>query len=128
LASQGSVVARVYTSDAYIPLPDIPVSFFITAPDGSSRLLTVVRTNSSGLTPPVAVQTPDLSASLSPSTGVVPYTPIEIRADVPGYGSIRAEGVQIFPGVETVQGLRFFPKAGNMPDSTVLIKEPPQNL
>ncbi len=109
MASQGTVIARVYTSDAFLPLADVPVTFTQVQPDGTRRLLAVRFTNSSGLTAPLAVATPDVSDSLTPGSVLKPYATIDISVDYPGYGSILAEGVQVFPGVETIQGLKLLP-------------------
>ena len=126
LVSQGSVLARVFTSDAYLPLSNVPVTFVQIDPDGSRRLLAAVQTNSSGLTIPVSVETPAAAASLSPGSTIQPYAVVDIRADVPGYGSVLAEGVQVFPGVETVQNLQLRPGFGQWPAER--ITEPPQKL
>lgn len=109
MASQGSVIARVYTSDAYIPLEGVPVTFSLVRPDGT-RLLAVRMTNSSGLTTPLLIDTPDVSASLTPGSTLRPYAQVDISADAPGYGTIEAKGVQVFPGVETIQGLQLRPR------------------
>ena len=109
MASQGSVIARVYTSDAYIPLQDVPVTFTQTLPDGGLRLLAIRRTNSSGLTAPLFVETPDVSESQRPGAALKPYASLNIQVEYPGYGGILVEGVQVFPGVETIQGLQLRP-------------------
>ncbi len=114
MPSQGSVIARVYTSDAYIPLADVPVTFSRVLPDGSREVLAVRRTNSSGLTEPLLVDTPDTNESLQPDPVLKPYATIEIRAERPGYGRIEALGVQIFPGVETIQGLQLQPNRADI--------------
>lgn len=110
MSSQGSVIARVYTSDAYLPLADAVVSFTRILDDGSRRLLAIRRTDSSGLTAPVYVETPDTSQSLTPGMSVRPYASVDVQVEVPGYGGILAEGVQVFPGVETIQGLQLRPR------------------
>lgn len=110
MASQGSVIARVYTSDAFIPLRGVPVTFTLVLPDGSRQLLAVRRTDSSGLTEPLSIETPDASESLTPGVSVRPYATVDISADAPGYGTFEARGVQIFPGVETIQGLQLRPR------------------
>ena len=109
LASQGTVIARVYTSDAYLPLSGVPVSFTLVLADGSTQPLAVIRTDSSGLTAPLQVSTPDVSDSLTPGASLRPYATVDISANVPGYRPIAIRGVQIFPGVETVQGLQMLP-------------------
>lgn len=119
MSSQGSLIVRVYTSDAYLPLRDVPV---VISQDG--RLLAVRRTDSSGLTEPFFVETPDALESLSPGF-LKPYATVNIQVEYPGYGGILAEGVQIFPGVETIQGLQLIPV--NFAETTV-VQEPPQDL
>lgn len=109
LASQGSVIARVYTSDAFLPLRNVPVVFTQTLPDGGKTVLAIRYTNSSGLTEPLYVQTPDASESLTPGAALKPYATIDIQVEYPGYGGILAEGVQVFPGSETIQGLQLRP-------------------
>ena len=109
MSSQGSVIARVYTSDAYLPLANVPVTFTKVAPDGKRTLLAVRMTDSSGLTAPIYVDTPDPAASLTPGAALQPYATVNISASYPHYNSLTAEGVQIFPGVETIQGLQLRP-------------------
>ena len=130
MASQGSVIARVYTSDAYLPLRDVPVVFSRTEADGTTTLLAVRMTDQSGLTAPVFVETPDASESLTPNGSVRPFTAINILVEYPGYRQVLAEGVQIFPEVETIQGLQLRPSSSvYFPDSgPTLIFEPPQEL
>ena len=109
MASQGSVIARVYTSDAYLPLRNVPVVFSQTLPDGTKTVLAIRYTDTSGLTAPLAVETPDTSDSLTPGSVLRPYATVDIQVEYPGYGGILAEGVQVFPGVETIQGLQLRP-------------------
>lgn len=129
LSSQGSVIARVYTSDAYIPLPDAPVIFSAVRSDGTNELLAIRNTNTSGLTAPVYVDTPDTNQSLSPGLSLKPYATIQIQASYPGYRSILADGVQIFPGVETIQGLQLQPVTpAQAEEPTTVLPQNEQNL
>ena len=109
LPSQGSIIARVYTSDAYIPLQDAPVIFTATGADGEKNLIAIRNTDSSGLTAPVYVDTPDPDQSLTPGLSLKPYASVDIQASYPGFQSIQTIGVQVFPGVETIQGLQLQP-------------------
>ncbi len=109
MASQGSVIARVYTSDAYLPLRDVPVIFTQVLPDGTKTVLGIRYTNSSGLTTPLSVQTPDASDSLKPGSNIRPYATLDIQVEYPGYSGILSEGVQVFSGIETIQGLQLRP-------------------
>ncbi len=109
MASQGSVIARVYTSDAFLPLRGVPVTFTQSRSDGGKTLLAIRYTNSSGLTEPLYIETPDASESLSPGAALRPYATVDIQVEYPGYGGILAEGVQVFPNSETIQGLQLRP-------------------
>ena len=119
MSSQGSLIVRVYTSDAFLPLRDVPV---VISQDG--KLLAIRRTDSSGLTEPLPVDTPDEIESLSPGY-LKPYATVDIQVEYPGYGGILAEGVQIFPGVETIQGLQLIPVTSA---GTTVVREPAQDL
>lgn len=128
IASQGSVIARVYTSDAYLPLQGVPVVFMQALPGQQRKLLAIRMTDSSGLTAPLFLETPDLSSSLTPGATPKPYAVINIRAFAPGYNSITAEGIQIFPGIETIQGLQLRPVSPSEQDTLVTLPGNEQNL
>ena len=116
LASQGYVLARVYTSDAYIPLAGVPVTFTLVRPNGSRQQLAVLHTDQNGLTQALAVETPDKDQSLTPGVSSRPYATVEISTAWPGYSPSRIRGVQIFPDVETIQGLQLRPQPAASPD------------
>lgn len=129
LASQGSVIGRVYTSDAFLPLRGVPVVFTQILPNGNKNLIAIRYTNSSGLTEPLFIETPDVSESLSPGAASKPYSTVDIQVEYPGYGGILAEGVQVFPGSETIQGLQLRPLPINsIEDGGVKIPSSSQNL
>ena len=130
LPDQGTLIARVYTSDALIPLANVPVTFETIQEDGTRRLLAIRLTNSSGLTEPLTVETPDASESLSPGLAERPYTAVDITAETPGYKKIDAQAVQVFPGVTTIQNLRMIPRESLAEDqgSTIYIQGSTQNL
>lgn len=86
-------------------------------------------TDSSGLTTPVYVETPDTDQSLSPGLSLKPYATISVQASYPGFQSVQADGVQIFPGVETIQGLQLQPiTPAQSDDPTVTLPQGAQNL
>ena len=128
LASQGTVIARVYTSDAYLPLQGAPVTFTQTSENGSAQLLAIRLTDSSGLTAPLLIDTPDVSESLTPGMPLRPYAVVDISVSYPDYSSFRAEGVQVFPGIVTIQGLPLNPVTAGERDSSVTVPGSSQNL
>jgi len=128
LPSRGSVIARVYTSDAYIPLEGAQVVFSSVDEAGSRRLLALRLTNSSGLTDPVYVETPDFSESLKPDAALQPYATIEISTSLPGYSRIVAQQVQVFPNIETIQDLQLQPVSDTEQNRSETYRGNRQNL
>ena len=88
-------------------------------------------TNRSGqLDIPIPIAVPDLSTSLSPNTGVTPYTTVNLFAKLTDYEEIEANNVQIFADTVTTQNLEMIPLA-ELPDAwdqNVVYFTPPQNL
>lgn len=125
---KGSIVTRVYTSDAYLPLRDVPVIYTKTDENGTQELLSIQITDSSGLTAPFYIETPDLSQSLSPNETVRPYELINIFVSYPGYNAITAEGVQIFPDTQTIQGFQLYPVSPAEHTTSETYRETAQNL
>jgi len=128
LPSQGSVITRVYTSDAYIPLQNVPVLYSQTDENGDTELLRVLLTDSSGLTEPYYLQTPDAERSLVPGSISRPYTTIDISISYPGYNAVRAEGIQIFPNVQTIQDFQLRPVPATAHEDAVTYIDGTQNL
>ena len=126
--AQGSVITRVYTSEAYVPLRDVPVVYTQVGEDGTTSLLAILNTDSSGLTKPFDVQTPEISQSLTPGNILRPYATINISVSAPGYRTVTAEGVQIFPDVQTIQGFQLRPVPQQEHGSAATIPESTQNL
>ena len=126
MPSTGYIRVRAYQSRAELPLKDVAVA--ITATDGTAISLQL--TDRSGLTPAVPIPVPDLQAGLTPDSGEIPFTPINIYARLKGYEQIENENVQIFPNVLTIQNLELIPLS-EMPgayDKREIFNTPPQNL
>lgn len=67
-------------------------------------------TNRSGtLDKPVEITVPDLSASQSPNTGVIPYAVVDLYARLENYEEIHIERLQIFANTMTDQNLEMIP-------------------
>ena len=67
-------------------------------------------TNRNGqLDSPVPISVPDKNASLTPDTGITPYTVIKLYAKHTDFEEIDIDGVQIFPGTITEQNLEMIP-------------------
>ena len=52
---------------------------------------------------------PDLAASQTPNTGVIPFAVVNLYARLENYEEIDIENLQIFPNTVTVQNLEMIP-------------------
>lgn len=117
---------HAYTGRAQIPLEDVAV--MITDPSGNAIAMRL--TDRSGLIEPIAITVPDLSASQSPDTGIIPYTTVNIYARLKDFEQIESENVQVFADTVTNQNLEMIPLS-ELPEAWTkaeIFKTPPQNL
>ncbi len=88
-------------------------------------------TNRSGLLDePIEISVPDLSASQSPNTGIIPFASVDIYARLEDYEEIHVENLQVFAGVVTNQNLEMIPLS-ELPDKwnqAEIFYTPAQNL
>ena len=94
----GRLIFRVYTSDADLPVEGATV-----------RLLGIRVTGSSGETDPVEIAAPSLSLSQTPENTVQPWTGLSVMVEHPDYERVTLQGLQVFPGIETIQTVRLLP-------------------
>ncbi len=109
-----------------IPLQNVAV--MITDPNGNAIAMRL--TDRSGLIEPLEIPVPDLSASQTPNTGVIPFTTVNISARLENYEQIEAENVQVFPNTVTYQNLEMIPLS-ELPEQwnrTEIFDTPSQNL
>ena len=129
MPSQGTLIARAYTSAAIIPVEGATVTITKRAPDGSVTLLGERITNANGMTASLSVETPSASESQHP--GVIrPFTEVDILCEHPLFERIFVEHVQIFANIESVQNLVMVPLQA-YPDhyaQTEIFEISPQNL
>lgn len=123
----GYLQVRAYTSNAQIPLKDVAV----TITDAGGSAIAMRLTNRSGmLNQPIEIAVPDLSASQSPNTGILPYATINLYARIESFEEIEVENVQIFADTITEQNLAMIPLS-EFPQSwnkSELFQTLPQNL
>jgi hypothetical protein len=126
LSATGYIQVHAYTSNARLPLQDVAV--LITDPNGNA--IAMRTTDRSGLIEPVSITVPDRSASLSPETGIVPFTNVNIYARLEDFQQIESENVQVFADTLTYQDLEMIPLS-ELPSQwskKEIFNTPPQNL
>lgn len=106
LSATGYIQVHAYTSRAQIPLKDVAVT--VTDTDGAAIAMRL--TNRSGiLDEAIPITVPDLSASQSPNTGVIPFAVVNLYARLKNYEEIFIENLQIFANTITDQNLEMIP-------------------
>lgn len=110
MTDYGTLLVRVFTTRAQIPVDRATVAVTQKGPGGKHILLSVRATDESGRIPPIHISTPVPGESLLPG-GSGGYTLCDIWAEHPQYQLLLVEGVQIFPGVETIQDMALIPLA-----------------
>lgn len=126
MPDSGYIQVLATTSNAQIPLEDVAIT--VTASDGTALAMRL--TDRNGQISPIQIPAPELSAGLSPETGIQPFTPVNVYARLNGYEQVENENLQIFPNTTTRLVLQMIPLS-ELPDSwdkTVLYNTPPQNL
>ena len=107
MQDSGRLIFRVFTSDAQLPVEGATV--LVRGQQSPGRLLGIRVTNSSGETDPVVVETPGAYLSQSPEQSIQPWTGLNVIVEHPDFERVTLQGLQVFPGVETVQTIRLIP-------------------
>ena len=106
----GKLVVRVYATAAQLPLEGATVVVTTRSESGKFNLISIQKTDRSGLTVPMDIPAPDSSDSTRQnSVGEMPYVACDVWAEHPGYAVMRVDGVQIFSGVVTRQDMELLP-------------------
>ena len=109
--ASGTIISQVRTSDAYLPIENATVAYYQTDDGGRKRLVGLRKTDPSGKTAPIELDTPGFSASQQPEEAgdPNPYRTVDLVADHPDYNRVRILGVQVFDGVVTYQDIMLLP-------------------
>ena len=126
MTSKGYLKIRAYSSVAKYPLEDVAV----TVTDYQGTALAMALTDRNGMIPPLEIEVPEKSESLSPDPGEMPYKRVNLYAHARGYEQVYAENLQIFADTTTTQDLKMIPLAEYPEDydQNALYITPPQNL
>ncbi len=102
MSNVGTLSVRVFTSQAELPVEGATVVVTQKEETGRQELLSLQVTDSSGLVEPISIPTPAPGAH-------PPFSLCSVWAERAGFAMLQVEGVQIFPGVETIQDMRLIP-------------------
>ena len=107
MASTGTIEFRVFTSSANLPVEGAVVIVRKQASPG--ELLGILVTDESGLTSPLRVEAPDVSLGQTPEENGKPWLDLQVLIEHPGFEEVSLSGVQLFPGILTVQNVQLIP-------------------
>lgn len=111
MANVGRLSVRVYSTRAQFPVEGATVAVGRYGDTGKHELISVQITDSSGMIHPIEIATPEEEKSTSPNGGnlTAPYALYNVWVEHPDFSMLQIKGVQIFPGVETVQDVEMLP-------------------
>jgi hypothetical protein len=107
LVSTGIITFHVVTSNASIPVEGATV--IVRRQETPQELLGVRVTDLSGQTEPLEVPTRSPALSQTPENTIRPWTGCDVLVEQPEYERVRLYGVQVFPGITTVQTVQLVP-------------------
>jgi len=129
MPTTGFLKVQTLTSRAELPVEGAVVTVSTVRAGGGRELLSVQRTDDSGMTALITVPTPELANSLRPEQPQG-WTDVQIGATHPNFDGVVSRDVQIFPGITTLQELILVPRGGmpTDPGETEDYTTPPQGL
>ncbi len=104
----GSLVVRVFTSQAQLPVSGATVIISSPSEDGRRKVFSIQTTDESGGTQPLQLEAPDKILSEGPGQAA-PFSDYSLVVEHPEYYLATFEKLQVFPGVETVQNVPLVP-------------------
>ena len=143
MSNIGYIQVHAYTAKAQLPLRNVAVAIT----DKQGKTIALRLTNSSGkLDRPIEIPVPSPAAGLSPNTGIVPFTTVNLYAkgenfeeieemygekfDLHSFEEIEAINIQVFPNIITVQNLQLIPlsELPQYQNQVEIFNTPAQNL
>ena len=104
----GSLVVRVFTSQAQLPVSGATVIISSHSEDGRRKVFSIQTTDESRGTQPFQLEAPDKILSEAPGQAA-PFSDYSLVVEHPEYYLATFEKLQVFPGVETVQNVPLVP-------------------
>lgn len=127
----GTIIARVYTSEATIPIIGASVTVYSVNENNQREIVGVRTTDANGLTDAITVNTPNKTESENPNSNqTASFAICNIKVDHPRFESVLIKNVQIFSGVQTLQNVVMIPLRENssVQENVQEFDVTPQNL
>ena len=125
--ASGTLVTRVFTGRAELPIAGASVSVVKKDGDRLLDLLTVRVSDRGGDTEAYVIEAPEADLSQSPGNPA-PYALVDLWVDRQGFQLLVVEDVPIFAGVTSVQDLPLVPMPEDGGRGGESIEIPPQDL
>ena len=123
----GNVIIKVGTAGRLIPVEGATVFIAQKALNQNDTILAARKTDRSGETVGITVETPQRSLSESPGNDL-PFTSVDIRVEHPLYYPHYISNAQIFADTQSVQNISLIPLAMPTEKITDNVFITPQNL
>ena len=107
MASTGTIQFRIFTSNASIPVEGATV--IVRQQDPPYELLGILTTDESGQTRPLTIAARDVALGQTPESLVEPWVGLTVQVEHPEFEQVQLNGVQLFPGILTVQNVQLLP-------------------
>lgn len=105
----GTILARVFTSNAMIPVAGAAVTFTRPGADGTEELLAFRLSDRDGTAGPVELETPEADGTTLAASAQTPYAQVTVTAGQTGFDRVCVRGAQVFSGTQTIQELMLLP-------------------
>ncbi len=106
----GTVIARLFTSYAVVPIADAIVTFSQRYSHWVCQSNAVRISDQNGITAAVEIETPPFSESQTPQPFEQPWANVDITAEHPSYNRIIVTDVKVFADTVTQQDLQLIPQ------------------
>lgn len=108
---KGKLQVQVVSAADSSPIPDARISLSYTG-DPSQRL-EELKTNASGQTETIELNTPPLEYSLNPTVEIQPYSEYTLNISADGFEPVSISGTELLPLVTAIQNVRMRPLTSN---------------
>lgn len=122
----GTLITRVFTGRGEIPVSGANVYIVEHAPTGPN-LLSMQASDENGNTDSLSIETPNRGNSLSPEQ-ITPFSLCDVWVEHKNYQLLHIRGVQIFPGITSMQDLPLIPLTETRESTITTVTITPQDL